>query len=61
METANVFYHVSVMLIALIVFFMKVTAPNAFLEMILKLIGKLVPIFCIGFAVAQLFKHFGIV
>jgi len=61
METANVIYHLSVILIAIVIFFMKITAPNDFLELILKLLGKVVPIFCIAFAVVQLFKHCGII
>lgn len=60
METANLLFHFSVMLISLMVFFLKITAPNAFLELILKAIGKLIPLFCLLFAGVQIFKHFGL-
>lgn len=61
METASLIYHFSVMVIAIVMFFMKLTAPNAVFELFLKAVGKIVPLFCILYAGIQIFKHFGII
>jgi hypothetical protein len=60
METASLIYHFSVMIIAIVMFFMKLTAPNAIFELILKAVGKIVPLFCMLYAGIQIFKYFGI-
>ena len=61
METVNLFYHVSVILIAIVIFFMKITAPNAVFELFLKSIGKVIPLCCMLYAGVQIFKYFGII
>lgn len=61
METANLIYHFSVLAIAIIMFFMKFTAPNAFGELLLKAFGKVVSLFCMMYAGVQIFKYFGII
>jgi hypothetical protein len=61
METANLIYHFSVMIISIVFFFMKLTAPNEILQLFLRAIGKIVPLFCMLYAGVQIFKHFGIV
>lgn len=61
MEIANLIYHISVMLIALVMFFMKYKTHNAVFELFLKVIGKIVPLFCMLYSGVQIFKHFGII
>jgi hypothetical protein len=61
METASLIYHISVILMALVIFFMKVTARNDVFELLLKTLGKIVPLFCMLYAGIQIFKHFGII
>ena len=46
---------------ALVIFFMKVTARNDVFELLLKTLGKIVPLFCMLYAGIQIFKHFGII
>lgn len=58
METV---YHFSVVIIAIIIFFMKVTAPNAFGQLILRLLAKVVPLFCMLYAGIEIFKYFKII
>lgn len=61
METANLVYHFSVVAISLVIFCMKIKAPNAIFQFLLQVVGKLVPIYCILYAGVQIFKHFGII
>lgn len=62
MEKINLFYHSSVMIIAIVMFFfMKLTAPNAIFELFLKAIGKIIPLFCILYSGIQIFKYLGII
>ena len=61
MEVANLIYHFSVIVMSVLVFFLTISFPNAFFEMVLKLIGKIIPLFCILYAGVQIFKHFGII
>lgn len=61
METASLIYHFSVMIVAIVMFFMKLTAPNAIFELFLKAVGKIVPLFCMLYAGIQIFKYYGIV
>lgn len=58
METANLIYHFSALSMGVLLFFMKFTAPNAFGEIILKAVGKIVPLFSILYAGIQIFKYF---
>lgn len=60
MDTATLIYHFAVLLMGIVLFFLKVTAPSALFELILKTIGKLIPLFCIFYAGVQIFKYFGI-
>lgn len=61
METASIIYHVSVMIISIIIFFMKITSPNAIFELSLKLLAKIIPLFCMLYAGVQIFKYVGII
>jgi hypothetical protein len=61
METANLMYHFCVIAIALVVFCLKITAPNDVFEFILKSLGKIVPLFVMAYAIVQIFKHFAII
>lgn len=61
MEKVTLFYHVSVMLMSIIIFFMEITAPHWLAEFIYKTLGKLIPIFCILYSGIQIFKIFGII
>jgi hypothetical protein len=61
METANLIYHISVILISIMVFFLNITVPNYIAELICKTIGKLVPLFCMVYAGVQIFKQFDLI
>jgi len=61
METINLTYHFSVIIIAIVMFFMNITAPNAYVQLLFRAVGKIVPLFCMLYAAIQIFKHFGIV
>lgn len=61
METASLIYHISVIIMAILIFFMKFTARNDALELVLKLLGKIIPLFCMLYAGIQIFKHWGII
>ena len=61
METTNLIYHLLVVLMSIVMFNTKITAPNDFLEIILKSLVKLDSLFCMLYAGVQLFKHFGII
>lgn len=60
METANLIYHFSVVCVSLIIFFLKITAPNAIFEFFARAICKIVPLYCILYAGIKIFQHFGI-
>lgn len=61
MTTPNLIYHFCVIAMSILIFFMKFSAPNDFFELILKTLGKIVPLFSIAYAIVQLFKHFQII
>ena len=61
METANLIYQFCVIAISIVIFFMKITAPNAVFELLLKAVGKIVPLYCMMYSGVQIFKHFGII
>lgn len=61
MEVANLIYHFLVIVMSILVFFLNITFPNAFFEIVLKFIGKIVPLFCILYAGVQIFKYFGLI
>ena len=54
-------YHFVVLLISLLVFFMKFTAPGAIADVTVKIIGKLCPLYCMLYSGIQIFKHFNII
>ncbi len=47
-------YYVSVILISLLVFFLKITAPHWLGEIVLKTAGKIIPVFCIVYSCIEL-------
>lgn len=53
-------YHILSLLMALLVFFMKFTAQNSFIQPILVLLGKVIPLFVLLYSGIQIFKHFGV-
>jgi hypothetical protein len=61
MEKTNLIYHICVVLISIIVFFMRITSNNEHAQLLYRTIGKVVPIFCIMYAVVQIFKFIGII
>lgn len=52
-------FYFSALSVALIVFFLKITAPGAITQFILQALGKLVPLFVILYSGIQIFKYFG--
>lgn len=57
----EIIYHVLVLILAVMWFFMKITyTGGAFLELIIKVLSKILPIFMIGYALVQIFKLTGI-
>jgi uncharacterized protein YjfI (DUF2170 family) len=61
MNTIELIYNFAVLAIAILVLFMNFTSTNAFLEFILKVIGKIVPLFMIGYSMVQIFKYYNII
>lgn len=61
MEKANLIYQFCVIAISIVMFFIKLTTTNAVFELILKAVGKVVPLYCMMYAGVQIFKHFGII
>lgn len=61
MNTLDLIFHFSVILMSLIIFFSKVTAENQIFALLFKAMGKLVPFFCMLYAGVKIFKHFGII
>jgi len=61
MNTITLIYHFAVIVIALVIFFLKVRGPNNIFTIFCQIMGKLVPIFCILYAGVQIFKYFGII
>ena len=53
-------YYLCSLSIATLIFFMKFTARNDFIELLLKLIGKAVPLFTMFYSGIEIFKHFGL-
>lgn len=60
MGTAIFIYHLLVLLITLMVFFIKITAPGVTLELFTKLIIKLEALYCILYSGIEIFKYFKI-
>lgn len=57
----DLIYHLSVLLISIIMFSMKITFHNEILQLFLRACGKLIPLYCMLYAGIQIFKHFGII
>jgi len=57
----DLLYNFSVAAMAVLLFFMKFTAPNAALELLIKIIFKAIPLFCIFYSEVQIFKYYGII
>lgn len=56
MKELELIFYTLVIFISLIVFFLKITAPNYIFELMLKTLGKLAPLFCIFYAGISIFK-----
>lgn len=61
MNTIELIYNFLVLAMSTLILFLNFTAPNALIEFILKAIGKIVPLFMIGYTMVQIFKHYGII
>ena len=53
-------YNFAVLGMSILMFFMEYTASKPF-NLIIKIIGKVVPLFVIGYAMLQIFKFYGLV
>lgn len=54
-------YHFCTMALALLIFFMKFTAKSDGIELILKVLGKIIPLFVMLYSGINIFQHFGII
>jgi len=61
MNTIELIYNFTVLAMAILILFLNFTAKNELTEFILKAIGKIVPLFMIGYAMVEIFKHYGII
>jgi len=61
MNTIELIYNFTVLAMATLIFFLNFHAENALLEAVIKAIGKIVPLFMIGYAMVEIFKHYGII
>ena len=61
MNTIELIYNFTVLAMATLILFLNFTAKNELTEFILKAIGKIVPLFIIGYAMVEIFKHYGII
>ena len=61
MNTIELIYNLAVLAMATLMFFLNLHAANAVLEVAIKAIGKIVPLFMIGYAMVQIFKYCGII
>jgi len=61
MNTIELIYNFIVLAMATFILFLNFTAKNELTEFILKAIGKIVPLFIIGYAMVKIFKHYGII
>ena len=61
MNTIELIYNFAVLGMATLILFMKFTATNTLLELVLKITGKVLPLFMIGYAMVQIFKYYGII
>ena len=61
MNTIELINNFIVLSMATLILFMEFRAPNALLEFTLKAIGKIVPLFVIGYAMIKIFKYYGVI
>jgi hypothetical protein len=61
MKTIELLFYSGVIMMAIVVFSLKVTARNDFLDIFLKTLGKLVPFFTASYAVIQIFRLSGVI
>lgn len=55
-------FHIAVLFMAMFVFFgVNITAPNAIVQFLLTVLSKTGSLFCLGYSLVQLFKHFQII
>ena len=52
-------FYIGVILVSLLSFFLKWTAGNAFIELFMKVFGKLVPLFLIVVSIIQILGMYG--
>jgi hypothetical protein len=58
-EIMGLIFYIGVILGNLLLFFLKWTAPTAFLELLLKVFGKLIPLFLIVVSIIQILATYG--
>lgn len=59
---AELIFHIVVLLMSLFVFFgVNITAPNSTVQFLLTVLSKVGSLFCLGYSLVQLFKHFQII
>ena len=61
MNTIELIYNFTVLAMATLILFLNFTAANVLLEFVIKVIGKIVPLFMISYTMVQIFKYYGIV
>ena len=61
MFTVSLVFHVCVILISLLIFFMKFTGGKGVSELFLKTLSKLVPLFTMLYSGVMIFKALGLV
>lgn len=57
----EVVYHFAVIVMSLLIFFLRVTGSNTVFTFFLQFAGKVVPLFSMAYAVAQIFKYYNLV
>lgn len=60
MNNFEIFYHIIVFFSGLLLFILKWTAKNDFIEIILKVIGKLFPMYMMLYSAMLLAKNFNL-
>lgn len=61
MEKIELIYNFTVLAMSTLIFIMKFTSPNIFIDLILKATGKIIPLFMIGYAMVKIFKYYEII
>ena len=60
MLTVSLVFHVCVVLVSLLIFFMKFTSTNGYVELFIKILGKLIPLFTMSYSCLMIFKALGL-